>query len=261
MLFAGVYPNEVKHYLCTMKWLIVFFSVVLASVGNLQAQEPLYAAAPTKDFLLGKTRFQNDTNFIKIPQEYTTLQEPNNYIQKQTYRAFLKMREAALADGIVLTVTSASRNFWIQRIIWEEKWMKSKVAAGAARAKDILKYNSMCGTSRHHWGTELDFNTPKFKFWDSPKGKATYKWLCENAHKYGFYQPYSAKSNAPGGRATGYNEEVWHWSYYPLANIYMQQYKWKIKEKDLGGFAGSEHVPGLKIIQNYVFGVAAPPEA
>ena len=51
------------------------------------------------------------------------------------------------------------------------------------------------------------------------------------------------------------------WSYYPLANIYMQQYKWKIKEKDLRGFAGSQHVPDLKIIKNYVFGVTTPPEA
>lgn len=244
-----------------MKNLVCAFLLSIVSAGVLYAQEPLGAAAPTKTFLLGKTRFQNDTNFVLISSEYTTLKEPNNYIQKQTYRAFLKMRQAALADGIVLTVTSASRNFWIQRIIWEEKWTKSKVPAGVERARDILKYNSMCGTSRHHWGTELDFNTPKLKFWNSPKGKATYKWLCENAHKFGFYQPYTAKSSGPGGRTTGYNEEVWHWSYYPLANIYMQQYKWKIKEKDLRGFAGSQHVPDLKIIKNYVFGVATPPEA
>ena len=77
------------------------------------AQEPLHAAAPTKDFLMGKTRFAEDTNFVLIEDAYTTLLPPNNYIQKQTYRAFLKMREAALADGIELYVTSASRNFWI----------------------------------------------------------------------------------------------------------------------------------------------------
>lgn len=224
------------------------------------AQEPLHAAAPTKDFLMGKTRFAEDTNFVLIEDAYTTLLPPNNYIQKQTYRAFLKMREAALADGIELYVTSASRNFWIQRIIWEEKWAASKIQAGVERARDILKYSSMCGTSRHHWGTELDFNTPKLKFWNSPKGVETYRWLCENAHKYGFYQPYTAKSGKQGGRTTGYNEEVWHWSYYPLANIYMQQYRWKIKEKDLKNFLGEEYVQALKIIEHYVFGVATPPE-
>jgi len=241
---------------------VIIFALLLfsLSVGSLSAQEPLYAAAPTKDFLLGRTRFAEDTNFVLISKEHTTLLEPNNYIQKQTYRAFLKMKEAALADGIHLTITSASRNFWIQRIIWEEKWQKSSVTPGIERAKSILQYNSMCGTSRHHWGTELDFNTPKLKFWNSPQGEKTYKWLCENAYKYGFYQPYTAKSDKPGGRATGYNEEKWHWSYFPLANIYMQQYRWKIKEKDLKQFLGDEYVSDLKIIDHYVFGVATSPE-
>ena len=243
-----------------MKILILILLFLSLSVGAISAQEPLYAASPTKDFLLGKTRFMEDTNFVLISEEHTTLLAPNNYIQKQTYRAFLKMKEAALADGIHLTVTSASRNFWIQRIIWEEKWQKSSVTPGIERAKSILQYNSMCGTSRHHWGTELDFNTPKLKFWNSPQGEKTYKWLCENAHKYGFYQPYTAKSNKPGGRTTGYNEEKWHWSYFPLAKIYMQQYRWKIKEKDLKQFLGDEYVSDLKIIDHYVFGVATPPE-
>ena len=242
-----------------MKIILVTIYLLAISVVSSSAQEPLYAAAPTKDFLLGKTHFAEDTNFVLIGSGYTTLLPPNNYIQKQTYQAFLKMREAALADGIELYVTSASRNFWIQRIIWEEKWAASKVAAGAARARDILKYSSMCGTSRHHWGTELDFNAPKMKFWNSPQGEKTYRWLCDNAHKYGFYQPYTVKGE--GGRRHGYNEEKWHWSYYPLANIYMQQYRWKIKEKDLKDFLGEEYVQALKIIEHYVYGVATPPEA
>ena len=166
------------------------------------------------------------------------------------------MYEAARQDGINLVITSASRNFWVQRYIWEQKWKASKTADKKQRALEILKYNSMCGTSRHHWGTELDFNSPKLEFWNSERGKKTYKWLCENAHKYGFYQPYTAKS--PNGRNRGYNEEKWHWSYAPLSAEYTRQYKLLIKPSDLKGFLGDDLVEELDIIGNYVFGIAQP---
>lgn len=253
------------------------------------------AAAPTKDFLLGKTHFEKDTNFIEIPPQYTVLRRPNNFIQKRTFEAFLKMHAAAKADGVRLVATSASRNFWVQRYIWEQKWQKTTSCQGAARAKYILQYNSMCGTSRHHWGTELDLNSPKLEYWNSAEGKKTYQWLCQNAHKFGFYQPYSKKSSTtdpaiagiaaagtaaahpvaahpaaahpaadhPHGemvRTTGYNEEKWHWSYYPLANMYMNKYRELIKEEDLKGFLGEQYVKELDIIEHYVFGVATPPE-
>lgn len=241
----------------------MLFVVLWAVAGGYAQDESVVAGAsePTKDFLLGKTHFEKDTNFVEIAPQYTLLRRPNNFIQKRTLEAFLKMREAALKDGVKLTATSASRNFWVQRYIWEQKWKKSTVAAGVERARNILKYNSMCGTSRHHWGTELDFNSPKLEYWNTAQGMKTYKWLCENAHKYGFYQPYTAKGKSGSGlREYGYNEEKWHWSYFPLANLYMEKYREIIEEKDLGGFLGSEYVPDLKVIEHYVFGVATSPE-
>lgn len=217
------------------------------------------AAAATKEFLLGKTHYEKDTNFIPINYKYTVLRNPNNYIQKMTYQAFLKMREAAALDGIKLVVTSASRNFWVQRYIWEQKWQKSDISSGVERAKNILRYNSMCGTSRHHWGTDLDFNSPKLEYWEGEEGKKTYEWLCENAGEFGFYQPYTAKGEAGSGlRESGYNEEKWHWSYYPLANEYMKRYRELITDEDLTGFLGSQYVTQLNVIRDYVFGVAMP---
>ena len=244
-----------------MKKIVFAFLLLAISSGALLAQGHLGAALPSKDFLLGKTHFEKDTNFVLIDYKYTVLRKPNNYIQKQTYQAFLKMREAAMADGVRLTVTSASRNFWVQRYIWEQKWNKSALPE-EQRAANILKYNSMCGTSRHHWGTDMDFNSPKLEYWNTAEGKKVYAWLCENAHKFGFYQPYTAKGEPGSGmRSTGYNEEKWHWSYYPLANVYMEHYKELIKDEDLNQFLGAEYVKLLDVIGNYVFGVAAPPEA
>ena len=238
---------------------MIAIAVLFLLPALLVAQDIVGAAQPTREFLLGKTHFEKDTNFMQIPYLYTVLRNPNNFIQKRTFEAYLKMWEAAKAAGIRLTATSASRNFWVQRYIWEQKWQKTTTHQGAARAKHILQYNSMCGTSRHHWGTELDFNSPKLEYWNSVEGKKVYQWLCENAHKYGFYQPYT-KKGGEGGRENGYNEEKWHWSYYPLANLYMKKYRELIKEEDLKGFLGEKHVSDLHIIEHYVFGVATPPE-
>ncbi|MBR4882404.1 MAG: D-alanyl-D-alanine carboxypeptidase family protein, partial [Bacteroidales bacterium] len=144
-------------------------SVVSANMtsGVFESTASCVAAAPTKDFLLGKTHYEKDTNFVEIPPAYTVLRKPNNFIQKRTLEAFLKMHAAAKDDGVKLVATSASRNFWVQRYIWEQKWQKITDHQGAARAKYILQYNSMCGTSRHHWGTELDLNSPKLEYWNS----------------------------------------------------------------------------------------------
>lgn len=241
-----------------MKRLLIAVYILCLLPLQLGAQEIVGAAQPTKDFLLGKTHFEMDTNFVQIPPQYTVLRNPNNFIQKKTLEAFLKMWEAALKDGVKLTATSASRNFWVQRYIWEQKWHSSNVPAGADRARSILRYNSMCGTSRHHWGTELDFNSPKLTYWNTPDGKRTYKWLCENAHKFGFYQPYSAKG--PGLREHGYNEEKWHWSYFPLASVYTQKYRETITAEDLKGFLGDKFVSELNVIEHYVLGIALVPE-
>jgi hypothetical protein len=87
-----------------------------------------------------------------------------------------------------------------------------------------------------------------------------YKWLCENAHKFGFYQPYSAKGAAGSGlRENGHEEERWHWSYYPLATVYMNEFADIITEEDLKGFAGDKYLSTLNIIKNFVLGVAPEP--
>lgn len=241
-----------------MKLLVLLFAIIFAVLpqNSLYSQNSDGNNKVSKDFLLGKTNFENDTNFVLISSVHTVLKKPNNYIQKETYNAFVKMFEAAKKDGVHLVITSASRNFWVQRYIWEQKWKSSKIADKKQRAISILQYNSMCGTSRHHWGTELDFNSPRLQFWNSEKGKKTYKWLCDNAHKFGFYQPYTAKSSS--GRKSGYNEEKWHWSYAPLSVEYMRQFKDQITPSDLKGFLGDDLVLDLDIINKYVFGVSEP---
>ncbi|NJK84501.1 MAG: M15 family metallopeptidase [Saprospiraceae bacterium] len=39
------------------------------------------------------------------------------------------------------------------------------------RALKILKYSSMPGTSRHHWGTDIDLNSFSNSYFEQGEGK------------------------------------------------------------------------------------------
>lgn len=200
--------------------------------------------------LLGKLDPARDPAFIRVEQQYLGDLRAQ-YLRKETYAAFLKMYEAAKADGVRLSIVSATRNFDSQKRIWEGKWNAPERAAlkPKQRALDILRYSSMPGTSRHHWGTDIDFNSVGARYFATPEGKAMYAWMTANAARFGFCQPYTA------GRAQGYQEEKWHWSYLPLASGYLKEYNEQVKPTDLGGYAGADLAQAVGAIPAYVNGV------
>jgi LAS superfamily LD-carboxypeptidase LdcB len=174
-------------------------------------------------------------------------------MHKEAFKAFKTMYFDAKKCGIHLTILSATRNFDRQKSIWEKKWnlAENKSLSPTERAKTILKYSSMPGSSRHHWGTDIDLNALNNEYFATAEGKAVYTWLLQHAEKYGFAQPYTAKSK---GR-TGYEEEKWHWSYRPLSDPYLQAYNNSIKNEDLTGFSGSEQAVVLDVVGNFVNGI------
>lgn len=120
-------------------------------------------------------------------------------------------------------LVSSFRNFVHQKGIWESKFTGKKVMRVPIKGKSpeeisnlILEFSSAPGTSRHHWGTDFDINAlDNAYFEENGKGKILYDWLKQNAHKYGFCQPYSRLSTRNN---KGYQEEKWHWSYAPISN-------------------------------------------
>ncbi|MFM9004881.1 MAG: D-alanyl-D-alanine carboxypeptidase family protein [Flavobacteriales bacterium] len=44
-----------------------------------------------------------------------------------------------------------------------------------------MKFSSMPGTSRHHWGTDIDLNSVEPSYFLSGKGLLIYQWL--SAHR------------------------------------------------------------------------------
>jgi LAS superfamily LD-carboxypeptidase LdcB len=119
------------------------------------------------------------------------------------------------------------------------------------RAKLILLYSSMPGTSRHHWGTDMDLNSLENSYFDSGEGLKIYQWLTTHAAKFGFCQPYTSKA---AGR-TGYEEEKWHWSYWPLSKKLLSDYVKSVRYSDIKGFEGSKTAKSINAIEKYVQGI------
>lgn len=202
----------------------------------------------TKSRVMGQFVPSTDTLFVPYRPPYDTT--AIMFVHRETYNAFIRMSEAATQDGINLFIVSATRNFQRQAAIWERKW---QIFPGEPKEKaiNILNYSSMPGTSRHHWGTDIDLCSVEDSDWTKPEMQVTLRWLNENAVKYGFFMPYSDDPER-----TGYKYEPWHWSYYPLSDYYTELYRILISPEDITGFSGSSLAAELDVIKNYVLGIA-----
>jgi len=224
-------------------------------------QEQTKKVAEEKIYLTGKFDPAGREDFAPIPEEFN-IGGHIMYLRKETLDAFLKMAETAEKDGVDLSIASATRNFDYQKGIWNQKWsgetlvegndLSKSIPDGLERFKKILEYSAAPGTSRHHWGTDIDINGAAPEYFATEKGQKVHEWLVKNAPSFGFCQTYNLKGSA---RGTGYNEEKWHWSYLPLARIYMAEYKKLITNEDIKGFSGDEYLAGLDIINNYVLSI------
>ena len=226
-----------------MKYIFIFLALLTLSFNKY----PTY----TKTDLLGKFEPQSNSNFTRVSSAYS---DRELYLRKEVNDAFIAMAKAARKDGIELRVISATRNFTRQTEIWEGKWENVK-GSGIEKAEEILRYSSMPGTSRHHWGTDFDLNSLEPDYFESGKGAEIYAWLDTNAWHFGFFQPYFELGEA---RAAGYKEEKWHWSYFPTANRLLKAYNNLIDYKDVQGFEGAEFADTLDVFRNYVNAIYVP---
>jgi zinc D-Ala-D-Ala carboxypeptidase len=206
----------------------------------------------TKAFLMGKFFAAQDARFGLVP---AGMSSKAMYLQKDVIMAFQTMRRAAMLAGIDLKIISGTRNFWEQKAIWERKWTANvnQYGTGADNARHILLYSSMPGSSRHHWGTDLDINSLEPGYFKMGRGLAEITWLRKHAKDYGFCEVYSPRST---GRLAGYEPEAWHWSYIPLSSEYLKAYASTVTVADFTGFYGSNKAAEVRIIEDFVQGVA-----
>lgn len=206
----------------------------------------------SKSILLGKFVPSETKGFIAVPSEYCS--KPM-HIQEEVLNAYLKMRAAALAEGVNLLIISGTRTFNDQKGIWERKWEtnSAEIKDSLANANKILLFSSMPGTSRHHWGTDIDLNSLDDAYFQSGEGLKIYNWLKAHAGEYGFCQTYSDKVET---NRTGYSMEKWHWSYMPLSSKYLAAYVSTITYADIKGFKGDNLPERIGVIKNYVQGIS-----
>ena len=209
--------------------------------------------------VMGQFDPSKHADFVIIDSKYADRDDRLMY--RNAYEAFQNMWNAAESDGVELKIISATRNFDYQKGIWERKWNGQTKVEGRAlpewipdplvRAKKILEYSSMPGTSRHHWGTDIDLNAFENSYFEKGEGLKEYEWLQKNAGTHGFCQPYTAKG---AERPTGYYEEKWHWSYIPSAMIFLERAK-ELNDRMISGFAGSETAEEISVVEKYIFGI------
>ena len=233
----------------------------VAPTAQVKKETIKYPKDVTIDFIMGRFDPSIDTTFTTISSQHS---DRNGLLmKKEAYEAFKKMSDAAQKDGIQLVIRSAARNFDYQKTIWEKKWSGATILSNGKnalteypdlviRAKTILEYSSMPGTSRHHWGTDIDFNSFNNQWFEKGKGLELFSWLEKNASSYGFCTPYTAKGKE---RPHGYNEEKWHWTYMPLSKIYTSYAEQYLKDNMISGFQGSKVAEQLNVVNHYVLGI------
>ena len=141
----------------------------------------------------------NSDNMVNVSKKYSYGE--NQKVTSETYNAFLNMFNAAKKENLTLIINSSYRSYEEQDEIYNDL----KNSRGDEYADKIA---ARPGYSEHQTGMAIDIQTygstaSTFEEFDE------FKWLKENAHKYGFILRYPKDKKY----LTGYEYESWHYRY------------------------------------------------
>jgi len=188
--------------------------------------------------LKSKTAYSQDNYLQQIEEELLGICKPylsqtkDFALRPEAATAFENMKTAAKLEGIDLAIASGYRGYEQQKKIWNKKFTnfieKEKLSQIDALNK-CIEFSAIPGTSRHHWGTEIDIidlavepcKDPliQTEFLSGGRFEKLYNWLKINANNYGFYEIYTDVATR-----TGFKFEPWHYSYKPLSANYLEIY-------------------------------------
>lgn len=197
-------------------------------------------------------------------QHVVALAEPGHRLHPSAKAAFVAMQQAARKAGFNLMPASSYRSFARQLSIWNAKYegqrpvldthsqpLDALSLAPSVRINTILHWSALPGTSRHHWGSDLDIFDPDLlptdtqlalEPWEYEAGGYFYplsQWLTENMAEFGFYLPFASHH-------AGVAREPWHLSYHPLAKECATQLTPQLVAKTLN----KQHISGKAHILN-----------
>lgn len=141
----------------------------------------------------------NSDNMVSVSKTYSYGE--NQMLTSDTYNAFLNMYNDAKKEDLTLIINSSFRSYEEQEEIYNDyKNTRGEDYANTIAAKP--------GFSEHQTGMAIDIQTygsraSTFEEFDE------FKWLQENAYKYGFILRYPKDKEY----LTGYEYESWHYRY------------------------------------------------
>jgi hypothetical protein len=242
---------------------------------------PAMATATDRPGAAGAARARDlpdDRQLVGLDDGHLVPLAGGGHLHPAAAAAFAKLRADARAAGFELAVASAWRGYARQLAIWNGKLAGERpvhddagrpvVLAGLplpGQLAAVLRFSALPGTSRHHWGTDLDVYDasalpagvkPALTPDEVAPGAvfdALHCWLDERmaaGESHGFYRPYGIDR---GGVAP----ERWHLSYAPLATRLAPRLttalllrSWEEGGQPAGLSALIDSLPGL--LQRYV---------
>lgn len=125
----------------------------------------------------------------------------NMYLNKTCMEAFLDLASNALLEGYNIRAISTYRTYDYQNNLYNNYVKKD----GVDKADT---YSARPGFSEHHTGLAIDIDNIKTSYVNF-ENTNEFKWMQENAYKYGFILRY------PSDKVdiTGYIYEPWHYRY------------------------------------------------
>lgn len=135
-------------------------------------------------------------DLITLTSKYNT--GINSQMRKEAAIGFMKMSDAATLDNITIKNASGYRSYKYQVNLYDKY-----VERDGKKAADT--YSARPGFSEHQTGLVSDINQIDNSF----ENTDAFKWLQENAYKYGFILRFPKDKED----ITGYQYEPWHYRY------------------------------------------------
>lgn len=169
-----------------------------------------------KNNKLEKTYIPNDLELLSL--EFSN---SNKYLRKEAKLAFEELSRNAKKEGMTIIAVSTYRDY-----DYQEKLYNSYVNGKGEEYAD--KCSARAGHSEHQTGLAVDVMGSNNDY-DEFESSKEFKWMINNAHKYGFILRYPKGS----WHITGFKYEPWHYRYVGINvakyiydnNITLEEYK------------------------------------
>ena len=163
-----------------------------------------YQKLINKENRLSKT--YRPKNLVRIEPKVKGSVNPNRkiWVEQKTLECWNALVEDAKKQGLEFYISSCYRSY-----AYQEKVLKYYIEKEGFEA--AIRRVAIPGTSEHQTGLAFDyfFVRGEENHYDMAEDDEEYKWIKNNAHKYGFIIRYPKDKE----HITGFNYEPWHLRY------------------------------------------------